>query len=76
MPKGTIRKLSDRGYGFIKSDTGGPDIFFHASALVDGAAFDELTEGQKVEFTKGEGKPATSTADKTARPKAENVKLI
>ena len=24
MPKGTIRKLSDRGYGFIKCDTGGP----------------------------------------------------
>jgi CspA family cold shock protein len=75
MPKGTIRKLSERGYGFIKAETGGPDIFFHASALADGAVFDELEEGQKVEFDKGEGKPGAKN-DKTARPKAENVKVI
>lgn len=75
MPNGTIRKLSERGYGFIKCETGGPDIFFHASALSDGAVFDELVEGQKVEFTKGEGKSGAKN-DKTARPKAEDVKLV
>ena len=75
MPKGTIRKLSERGYGFIKCETGGPDIFFHASAMAEGAEFDELVEGQKVEFTKGEGTPGAKN-DKTSRPKAEDVKLI
>ena len=75
MPKGTIRKLSERGYGFIKCDTGGPDIFFHASALAEGVVFDELIEGQAVEFTKGEGTPGDK-GEKTARPKAEDVKLV
>lgn len=75
MPKGTIRKLSERGYGFIKCDTGGPDIFFHASALVNDVAFDDLVEGQRVEFDKGAGQ-ADAKSEKTARPKAENVRLI
>jgi len=75
MPKGVIRKLSERGYGFIKADAGGPDIFFHASALIDDVEFDALEEGQKVEFDKGEVAP-DAKSDKTARPKAENIKLV
>jgi CspA family cold shock protein len=73
--KGVIRKLSERGYGFIKAETGGRDVFFHASALADGVVFDELEEGQKVEFEKGEGKPDAKN-DKAAQPKAENVRVI
>ena len=71
--KGTIRKLSDRGYGFIKPTTGGPDIFMHASALADGAVFDELQEGQHVEFDKEAGDGGT---DKKSRPKATNVRVV
>ena len=34
MPQGTIAKLvADRGFGFIKQDNGGADVFFHQSAL-------------------------------------------
>jgi cold shock protein len=47
--QGTIKKIvSDRGFGFIGSDTG-TELFFHASS-VDGGAFDSLREGQRVEF--------------------------
>jgi len=76
MPKGVIKKLSDRGYGFIRPDNSNQDIFFHASALTDGAAFDELEEGQEVEFDRGEAGTPKAKGDKTARPKAENIRLV
>lgn len=48
MAQGTIKKIvSDRGFGFIAGDEG--DIFFHISA-VENANFDDLHEGQQVEF--------------------------
>ena len=54
MAQGTIVRVNlDRGFGFIKPDTGGQDLFFHANA-VEGVAFDELREGQRVEFESGE----------------------
>ena len=49
MQTGTIKKLiRDRGFGFI-SATDGREIFFHRSGLVE-ANFDDLNEGQEVEF--------------------------
>ena len=46
MPEGTIKRITDRGFGFIS--TGGPkDMFFHSSN-VEGVSFDDLREGQKV----------------------------
>ena len=54
MPQGTIKRLvSDRGFGFIKGDQG--EIFFHSSE-VKGVTFEELHEGQKVEYQIGQGK--------------------
>ena len=54
MPQGTIKKLvTDRGFGFIKGDQG--EIFFHSSE-VKGVTFEELHEGQKVEYQIGQGK--------------------
>jgi cold shock protein len=54
MPQGSIKKLvADRGFGFIKGDQG--EIFFHHSE-VQGVAFEDLHEGQKVEYQIGEGK--------------------
>lgn len=48
MPQGSIKKLvMDRGFGFISSDRG--DVFFHHSS-VEGGRFDDLQEGQKVEY--------------------------
>ncbi len=65
MAEGTIKRLTDRGFGFIDTG-GGKDLFFHNSALVD-VQFDELQEGQRVSFDEGRGPKG---------PRAENVKLI
>ena len=63
MAEGTIKKLTDKGFGFI--DTGrGDDMFFHMSNVVD-ASYEDLREGQKVTYTEGEGPKG---------PRAENVK--
>ncbi len=63
MPQGTIKKLTEKGFGFI--DTGhGADLFFHLSNL-QGVTFDELHEGQQVEYTEGQGPKG---------PRAENVR--
>jgi cold shock protein len=64
MPQGTIKKLTSKGFGFI--DTGKGDLFFHSSSI-QGASFDELQEGQKVEYTEGRGPKG---------PNAENVRPI
>jgi len=64
VANGTIKRLTDKGFGFI--DTGdGKDLFFHHSS-VEGVTFEELREGQKVTFNAGEGPKG---------PRAENVKL-
>ena len=53
MAQGTIKTIrDDRGFGFIAPDGGDPDIFFHSSA-VEQPTFDELREGQRVEFESG-----------------------
>jgi CspA family cold shock protein len=53
MPEGKIKRLTDRGFGFI--DTGKEkDLFFHSSN-VQGASFEDLREGQKVSYTEGRG---------------------
>ncbi len=66
MPKGTIRKLvTDRGFGFIKTE-GETDLFFHSNAL-EGVEFSSLSEGQEVEFEKGQGRDG--------RPQAVRVRL-
>lgn len=65
MAEGTIKRLVDKGFGFIDSGEGG-DIFFHMSAL-EGVTFDELQEGERVSFDVGRG-------PKGAR--AENVKRV
>jgi len=65
MPKGTIRRLMDRGYGFVKTEQE-EDLFFHRNDL-EGVEFSSLTEGQEVEFEKGQGRDG--------RPQAVKVKL-
>ena len=64
MAEGTIKRLTDKGFGFI--DTGGEkDLFFHSSSL-DGISYNELQEGQRVTYTEGQGQKG---------PCAENVQL-
>lgn len=64
MAEGTIKRLTDKGFGFIDTGTS-QDMFFHSSSL-DGIGFDELREGQRVTYTEGRGPKG---------PRAENVKL-
>jgi len=50
MAVGTIKRLiRERGFGFIEPDGTTEEVFFHSSS-VDSPTFDELNEGQKVEF--------------------------
>ena len=53
MPEGTIKKLTDKGFGFINIGSS-KDLFFHSSSL-NGVRFEELREGQKVTYTEGRG---------------------
>jgi CspA family cold shock protein len=62
MPDGSIKKLTDKNFGFIKTDSD-KDLFFHESAL-QGVSFAALQVGQKVSYTEGQGPKG---------PRAENV---
>ena len=48
MTQGKIKKITDKGFGFIE-DGSGQDMFFHSSS-VEGVQFEELREGQQVSF--------------------------
>jgi CspA family cold shock protein len=47
--KGQIKKIMDKGFGFIAPEDGGKDIFFHTNSLV-GVQFNDLREGDAVTF--------------------------
>ena len=65
MPEGTIKRLTEKGFGFI--DTGSAkDLFFHMSN-VEGIEYDSLQEGQRVSFNEGQGPKG---------PRAENVRPV
>ena len=59
---GTIKRMTDRGFGFITTAEG-TEYFFHQSACAS-TPFDSLREGQAVSFTVGQGPKG---------PRAENV---
>lgn len=63
MAEGTIKRLTDKGFGFIDTGTN-QDMFFHSSD-VEEATFDELREGQAVTYEKGNGPKG---------PRAEHVR--
>ena len=46
---GTIKRLTDKGFGFITGEGLAKDLFFHSNSLV-GVTFDELKEGDAVSF--------------------------
>ena len=61
--KGTIKRLTDKGFGFITPEGQEKDVFFHSSALVD-VTFNDLREGDKVSF---------EVEDSEKGPRAVNV---
>ena len=65
MATGTIARLNN-GYGFITQEGSDKDLFFHVNEL-QGVAFDDLREGDKLSFEVGEGPKG---------PNAVNVSLL
>ena len=62
MSTGTVKWFNDsKGFGFIKPDGGGEDLFAHFSEI-QGSGFKTLTENQRVEFevTQGQKGPQAS----------------
>lgn len=53
---------ASKGYGFI-SNPEGEDVFVHFSSIRDDGSFRSLEEGQRVEFTIGEGKKGPQAQD-------------
>lgn len=65
MQTGIIARLNN-GYGFITREGEEKDLFFHVNELV-GVSFDDLREGDKMQFEVGEGQKG---------PNAVNVSLV
>jgi CspA family cold shock protein len=65
MPEGTIKTLTQKGFGFI-SMANGKEIFFHSSGL-EGVQYEDLRVGQRVSFVEGQSPKG---------PRAEQVKPL
>ena len=65
MAEGTIKRITDKGFGFIDDGTG-KDMFFHSSALED-VRYEDLRDGQQVSYNIGQGPKG---------PCAENVRVV
>ena len=67
MPTGIVKWFSsEKGYGFIKPDDAGEDLFVHHTGIA-GGGYKTLGEGAKVEFEHAEGPKG---------PQATNVRVI
>jgi CspA family cold shock protein len=62
---GTIKTLTDRGFGFISREGESKDLFFHSKEL-QGVTFEELKVGDAVSFdvTEGEKGPAATNVQR------------
>ena len=62
MDTGTVKFYNEqKGFGFIAPDSGGKDVFVHATAL-ERAGMHSLSEGQKVSFDTEEDHRSGKTA--------------
>jgi CspA family cold shock protein len=69
MATGTVKFFnSQKGFGFIVQDNGGPDVFVHISA-VERAGMTNLNEGQKVTFD-------VQTDSRSGKPAAANLQAV
>jgi cold shock protein len=69
MATGVVKFFnSDRGYGFVAADGGGPDVFLHVSAL-EQAGIQSLPEGARISFD-------VVIDQRKGKTNAQNVKLL
>ena len=61
---GTIKKKTDRGFGFIAREGETKDLFFHSKDL-NGVTFEELKEGETVNFDVEDGDKGPSAKNVT-----------
>lgn len=67
MATGTVKWFnSEKGFGFISQDDGGPDVFVHFSAI-SGNGYRNLEENQKVEFEVTQGPKGLQASNVAAR---------
>jgi len=59
---GTIKTLTDRGFGFISREGEAKDLFFHSKDL-NGVTFDELKVGDTLSFEVAEGPKGLSAVN-------------
>ena len=62
MPQGTIKKKTDKGFGFIKTESG-TDLFFHSSN-VEGSGYESLREGKR-RLTPKDAPQGTESGERT-----------
>ena len=65
MPTGTITAINERGFGFIRQDDGGSDLYFHFRELVPGLSFDDTLIERAVVYEIG--------VDRNGRDKAVGI---
>ena len=69
MPIGTVKFFNDqKGFGFISSNDGSPDVFVHISA-VEQAGMKTLRDGQRVSFD-------IMTNPKNGKANAQNLRAV
>jgi cold shock protein len=74
MPQGVIKKIvSDRGFGFLSGEGG--DVFFHHSVVAD-SGFDDLQEGQNVEYELEQNGGGGGGRGRSKGPRASSVKPV
>jgi len=68
MSQGTVKWFnSQKGFGFIRPDDGGKDVFVHISA-VERAGMSNLHEGQKISYE--------VVADRTGKSSADQLRAV
>lgn len=59
MNEGTVKFFNnDKGFGFIKPDDGGEDVFVHESGLID-----RISENDKVQYDLERGRKGMNAVD-------------
>jgi CspA family cold shock protein len=68
MPQGTVKMFrTDKGFGFIRPDEGGNDVYVHASEL-EKTGISSLAPGEKVTFD-------VEPDQRSGKPRAVNVRF-